>query len=180
VVEDTAEGLIVRDRADTHRFPALVYFQRLLWRESLGNFKLLPKAPHLPRIRLDGLVIQRETWSVPCGDLRFAFEKTESERFIGARRWARLAGLPRWVFARLPQELKPVYLDLASPASVEVVAKLIRRAAELSEETTIVSFSEMLPDPTQTWLVDGAGRRYTSELRIVAVDPEVWSDQPPA
>ena len=32
----------------------------------------------------------------------------------------------------------------------------------------------MLPEHGQTWLSDAAGRRYTSELRIAAVDPEPW------
>ena len=29
----------------------------------------------------------------------------------------------------------------------------------------------MLPGPEELWLGDDAGRRYTSEFRIVAVDP---------
>jgi hypothetical protein len=29
---------------------------------------------------------------------------------------------------------------------------------------------EMLPRPQELWLVDSAGRHYTSELRVVAVD----------
>jgi hypothetical protein len=33
-----------------------------------------------------------------------------------------------------------------------------------------VTVTEMLPAPDQTWLTDAKGRRYTAELRMVAVD----------
>jgi hypothetical protein len=33
-----------------------------------------------------------------------------------------------------------------------------------------VQLSEMLPAVGDMWVVDGTGQRYTSELRIIAVD----------
>jgi hypothetical protein len=33
-----------------------------------------------------------------------------------------------------------------------------------------VRFSEMLPGPEHLWLTDAQGNRYTSELRLTAVD----------
>jgi hypothetical protein len=174
IMEDTAAGLVVRTRDNALRFPAAVYFERLLWGATLTSFKLLPPAPHTPRISVDQLVIQRESWRFPCRDLAFIDEKTEIDRFIGTRRWARNHGLPRFVFARVPQEYKPLYVDLESPASVDVIVKLARQAVEVAGEDAELALSEMLPNPAETWLTDARGDTYTSELRIVAVDPTSW------
>jgi hypothetical protein len=174
VMEKTADGLVVRTRDNAHRFPALVYFERLLWGESLTSFKLLPPAAHTPRIAVDRLVIQREAWRFPCRDLGFIDAKTESDRFIAARRWARAHGLPHWVFARFPQEFKPLYVDLESPPSVEIMTTVARRALEVAGDDAEISLSEMLPNPEQVWLSDVNGEACTSELRIVAVDPTSW------
>ncbi|HEX8112720.1 MAG TPA: hypothetical protein VF516_33545, partial [Kofleriaceae bacterium] len=89
------------------------------------------------------------------------------ERFIQARAWARSAGLPRRLFVKVPEETKPLFLDLASPTFVELAARMVRKAQA-------VSISEMLPDLDELWLCDAEHRRYTSELRLVAVDPEPW------
>jgi hypothetical protein len=77
--------------------------------------------------------------------------------------------LPRFVFVKTPTEKKPFYVDFESVSAVELLAKAIRRAAGQAQEASI-AVTEMLPDPRQTWLLDGEGQRYTSELRIVAVD----------
>ncbi len=177
IIENSMVGLVVRTRDGALRLPAVVYFERLLWRESLTNFKLLPPARHTPRITVDKLVIHRETWRFLCRDLAFIYEKTEIDRLIGARRWARSHGLPHWVFARFPQEYKPIYVDLESPASVEIMAALARRAVEVGGDSAELGLSEMLPNPAQSWLTDVKGDAYTSELRIVLVDPKSW--QPP-
>jgi len=174
IVENDEHGLVVRTRDNGLRFPASVYFERLLWGESFTSFKLLPPASHTPRITVDNLVIHREAWRFPCRDLAFIHEKTETDRFIGTRRWARDHGLPHWVFARFPQEYKPLYVDLESPASVDVMVKLARQAFELIGEGAELTLSEMLPNPEQSWLTDARGDTYTSELRIVAVDPQSW------
>jgi hypothetical protein len=73
------------------------------------------------------------------------------------------AGLPRWVFVRIPEELKPYYIDFESAISVELLAKLVRKASSLK-------VSEMLPTPDQAWLTDAEGRRYSCELRASALD----------
>lgn len=175
IIEKTRQGLVVRTRDNARRFPALVYFERLLWRESFTKFGLLPRAAYTPRITIDNLVVKRESWHFPCRDLKFLHAKTETERFIGARFWARHLGLPRWVFARFPQEFKPIYVDLESPASVETLAKLGRRALDFGGKAAELGLSEMLPNPNQSWLADAKGNLYTSEFRIVAVDPETWN-----
>jgi hypothetical protein len=174
IVENTADGLVVRTRDNGVRFPAAVYFERLLWGESFTSFKLLPPMNHTPRITIDNLVIHREAWRFLCRDLAFIQEKAEIDRFIGTRRWARDHRLPRFVFARVPQEYKPLYVDLESPASVDVIMRLARQALEVAGDGAELALSEMLPNPAQTWLTDAEGETYTAELRIVAVDPQSW------
>jgi hypothetical protein len=75
--------------------------------------------------------------------------------------------LPRFVFLRIPEEGKPLYVDFASPISIEIFAKFVRRASAMS-------VSEMLPAHDETWLPDARGNRYTSELRLTAVDALTW------
>lgn len=76
-------------------------------------------------------------------------------------------GLPRRVFVKVPEEPKPVYVDFESLLFVEIFAKLARKA-------TAVLVSEMIPGLEELWLTDAEGNHYTSELRLVAVDPVGW------
>ena len=92
----------------------------------------------------------------------------EAARFAGLRRWAAAAGLPRLGFVRVEtaERSKPFFVDLASPLS----ARVLRRALGRADPGTVIRWTEMLPEPDGLWLADAEGRRYTSELRLVAVD----------
>jgi Lantibiotic dehydratase, N terminus len=136
----------------------------------LNGFKLLRPNTHLPRVKIDRLIVSRESWTMPVSEMDFAYEKSGATRFVNARRWARAHGMPRFVFMKSPVEVKPVYVDFDSPIYVDLFAKIIRRTSDSKGETTTISISEMLPRLDQTWLRDIEGRRYTSEFRIVAVD----------
>ncbi len=81
--------------------------------------------------------------------------------------------MPQWVFSHLPQERKPIYVDLHSPPSVELLSKLLRVAAATDDDAPL-RICEMLPTPRQAWLTDAESRRYLSELRIAAIDPVKW------
>ncbi|GFJ87489.1 hypothetical protein [Phytohabitans rumicis] len=94
----------------------------------------------------------------------------------GTRRGRRVRGDPplgpaaRSAQTRLlahPGEPKPLYLDLDSPILVGLFATTVRRPGGAAVRATI---SEMLPAPDQLWLRDAEGRRYTSELRLAAVE----------
>jgi len=54
--------------------------------------------------------------------------------------------------------------------SVAIFAKMVRLSRELGGPAAPISLSEMLPDPDHLWLPDVEGQRYTSELRMVALD----------
>lgn len=82
--------------------------------------------------------------------------------------WARTRGLPRRLFCRPPGEAKPVYVDLASRLLTSSLHRMLRRAAD-QDPAASVRFTEMLPGPDECWL-EHEGARYSSELRLVAVD----------
>jgi len=173
VVEEEGGELYVRTRDSRLRFEIAESFSDALSSVTANDFKLLGAHRHAPRVTIDRLVVLRETWQRAASEMRFAFEKDEAERFLSARRWARELGVPRFAFVRVPVEVKPFYVDFASPIYVELLAKLVRRTGEAGggeagrEQVTV---SEMLPGPDEVWLEDAEGRRYTSELRIAALD----------
>ncbi len=77
----------------------------------------------------------------------------------------------RHLFARLPDEPKPFYVDLQAPLTVANLARgWLAAAGRPDAEVVTVELSEMLPGPDELMLGDERGH-YTSELRFVAVDP---------
>jgi hypothetical protein len=127
-------------------------------------------AGHLPRVSVDRLVVLRESWSVPVAAVGFATGKDEAARFLGARRWARQLGLPRFVFVRVPGETKPFYLDLESPPYVETLAWAVRAAVRRGDGERSMLVTEMVPRPDEVWLPDPEGRGCCCELRLVLFD----------
>ncbi|MCA2219346.1 lantibiotic dehydratase [Jidongwangia harbinensis] len=142
----------------------------LMSQDVLNAFRMCAPRGHVPRITIDRLVVQRETWRVPVGDLVFPAAGTDAERFRLARSWAAGLGLPRRVFYRVATEDKPILLDLQSPVLVEIFAKVLRRAVRRGPPGIELVVTEMVPGVEDAWLTDADGQHYTSELRIVAVD----------
>lgn len=153
-------------------FPVIDAFSEVLVHVFLDAFEILPRAPYQPRIAIDRLVIARESWRFDVAGIGFSQLRDEAARFAGGRRWRAAAGVPERVFVKVPGETKPFFVDFQSLVSVNILAKSLRRlqAKAATAEGTWVQFSEMLPHSDQLWLTDAAGQRYTSELRIVAVD----------
>jgi hypothetical protein len=168
VLEYAGDRLCVRDRDGRRSFEVLEFFGAFLTALINTRFDIFPAHPHMPRISIDGVVVVRETWRFAPATLAFATLDRGAEQFAAARLWAREHDLPRWVFVKVPEETKPTYVDLESPVYVEIFAKQVRAAS-------VVVVSEMLPAPPDTWLPDAEGRTYTSELRLVAVDPLRWA-----
>jgi hypothetical protein len=115
---------------------------------------------HGERITVGRTVLRRETWAASAGSA-----PREPGDFAA---WARALGLPRRIFCRPPGEAKPVYVDLESRLLTSSLHRMLRRVADRDPETP-VRFTEMLPGPDECWL-EHEGARYTSELRLVAVD----------
>jgi hypothetical protein len=165
--------LLVETRDRAHRFHIREFLPILIPQAAATNFSLLPDMAHRPRVTIDKLVIAREQWRIPCASTEFAAAKDTRARFRGAQQWRRDNGMPRHVFFRVPFEMKPMFLDFASPVSVELFAKMVRLGTR-TEQPSVVSVAEMLPASGQCWLVDAEGNRYSSELRIVAVAEKRW------
>jgi hypothetical protein len=158
---------VIRTRDGTRAFDIIAFLEYQLRTETARRFSPFGQSPHQPRITIDHLVVCREGWTFAPAEIGFAAMARGAGQFAAARRWARDRGLPRRVFVRVPEEWKPIYLDLDSPILIELAAKLIRRGST-------VKITEMLPDLDHSWLRDEGGRRYTSELRMVALDPRPW------
>jgi hypothetical protein len=162
------DGLIVAARDGSWARPLLEVIGEFLSMATAVRFRVLADAPRSPRVEIGKLVAARRTWRFPDVP-RFARAATGAARFAGARAWMREHDLTGHVFVRLPGEPKPWYVDFASPLLVENLVRLLRRAGDAPEEWAM-TVTEMLPAPSGLWLSDAAGRRYTSELRLVAVD----------
>lgn len=170
VVEDTSNGLLLRTRDGKQSFDILEACASVMVGQVIQRFGLFGSGRYNPRINFDDLVVARETRRFESPELEFAKAKDEAERFLAARRWARSHGLPRFCFVKVPIEVKPFYVDFASPIYVDILSKFVRRMNEEGEPGALLSVTEMLPQPNETWLCDAQGNRYTSEFRCVAVE----------
>lgn len=159
-------------------------FADMLTDMVIDVFSMFEESDHLPRVNFDRLVVCRQTWRFSAGDLTFAEERDEARRFVAIRAWRRTHALPRRVFIRSPQELKPFFVDFDSPAYVNLLAKAVRRlrlpGGVKPGSTDRITVTEMLPDLDQLWLTDSDARRYTAELRMAAVDVRGAHGLPPS
>jgi hypothetical protein len=153
-------------------FPVIDVLAEMLLEVFVDSFQLASRAAYHPRIAIDRLVIARETWRIDASQIKFAQLRDEPARYAAGLRWRRATGLPRQVFVKVPGEAKPFFVDFDSFVLVNLLAKSLRRLQTRPPESPdkLVQFSEMLPSPGNLWLTDSAGAKYTSELRIVAVD----------
>ena len=169
VVERHRASLVVRHVPSARTFDVVSFLEAYFGFMAANHFRPVPPGSHVPRVTIDGVVISREQWRFSRDELPAVGTQTHgSGLFAVVRSWARTRGLPRWVFVKIPEERKPVYVDFASPMLVDVFAKLVRR-------TSAMTVTEMLPDLEHCWLPDAQGQLYTSELRLVALDPLTWN-----
>ena len=163
-------GRLVAVLPDGAVFDLVDIFSQAMTMQVIDMFRLVPDdADHYPRVTVDRMVVARETWRFDPATMDFANDKSEARRFVRAGQWRAAQDLPRFVFVVSPTEPRPFYVDFHSPVYVNIFAKAVRRLLR-DDPKGRLTVSEMLPTPEQTWLTDGAGERYTSELRFVAVD----------
>lgn len=162
--------LVVRHRERRWQCGLLDLFGDFIFLSIASEFRLVPRRSHTPRITVGPLVWHREHWRLPCSDLQFLSGDDDAQVFLDARQKAKEMGFPRHVFVKVPWENKPFFVDFDSIAFVRALAKQIRGAwrTGVAPETEI-SVSEMLPSFDHLWLRDADGRKYTSELRMVAI-----------
>src|SRR5581483_6621304 len=101
---------------------------------------------HTPRLMFNNVVLQREQWCLRREELLpGTYRGTSFELLLDVRRAARRLRLPRYLFARVAGERKPVLIDLASYFLLELLAYLMRAGGE-------VTLTEALPGPDELWL----------------------------
>lgn len=170
-VEQSGQTLVVNTRDGHWSFDIIEVVAEILSEIATDCFQLRAQEKHLQRVTIDRLVVAREAWSFLPSEIDFLSEKISPlDCFLVARRWMHANRLPRFVFFKTPGEPKPCFLDFESPLYIEIFRRTVRRMVHESQEATPVLISEMLPTPEQLWLTDAIGNRYTSEIRLVAVD----------
>ena len=131
---------------------------------------MLRPAERTPRVSFGPLVVSRETWTFSRERLAFPEARSDRDRFLEARRWARAHDMPRFVFVRARAGQKPIFVDLESPLSINVLTRALGQPTSDDDLDRLVRVTEMLPTPDQLWLCDAQGRRYASEIRLVALE----------
>lgn len=147
--------------------PVLECFGEFVTALAVNLFQLRAPRPFAPRASIGQLTVCRRTWRIPVaqiGTVPLRSADPAHDRLCG---WAVTQGMPRHVFVRTARHPKPFYVDFAAPVLVDNLARALRRV----ERDTAVEVVEMLPAPDELWLSFGDNLRYTSELRLVAVDP---------
>jgi hypothetical protein len=162
-VDDDADGPVIVTGGGKPIAPLLHAFEHPLFIAGIRSYIPFAPAPHAPRITAGRAVLRREMWTLNGTDIGWVHRKQEAHS--AARQWAMSLDMPRRVFALAAGEAKPIYVDFDSRALVSILGRQIRAAGQAP-----VRFSEMLPDPDHLWLTDAQGNRYTSELRLTAVD----------
>jgi hypothetical protein len=123
-------------------------------------------AEHLPRIEVDGIVIQRERWRFGSANIPTSNADRDSFDFYASLvAWQQKHELPEYVFGRAlgRGEVKPFLIDFASPLSCIAFVRECHGAAGMV-------VTEMFPGPDQLWLRGPEGA-FTSELRLSAYSP---------
>lgn len=114
-----------------------------------------PVKGHMPPMRVGEAMYQRERWELDFAALESA---KGPALMLEVLRLRREHGLPRFVFARVKGERKPVLMDTESPFAAELVRHLLQKG-------TTVLLEAMYPTPEDLFLRDERGR-YTFELRM--------------
>lgn len=164
------DDLIVENTLDKRQFDVIEVLGELLSGAVMNSFLLVGLGGHQPRVVIDQMVVARESWTIDSGHIEWVNCEQTSERYRQAWTWRQEKSIPRQCFYRVPVEDKPIFVDFGSALLVEILARSIRRTMRSAGSQSIV-FTEFFPDFDQVWLRDSAGRRYTSEMRVVAVDP---------
>lgn len=164
-----AGRLVVRSAVDDFEADLLEVADDLLGTVVFNRFGFLLPRPHLPRVQVDRVVLARQAWRLPLAEFA-VLDGARLPRVVAEMNRVREKfRLPSPAFCVVAGETKPVYLDFDDPSIVDMVWHKLRRGRMRAPDGEIV-ITEMLPGPGQLWRRDAAGRRYTSEFRLVCVD----------
>lgn len=160
------------DRTDGHTFVVLPDGRRYTLAEAFAvplsivaadGFKVGLPGPRTPRLVVDRTVVFRQTWRSAVTELGLPTKTVAWQDFAAVTQWQAALGLPDRVYAKVPGESKPLYLDLSSPTLVAAFVHQVRRHLDRNDPIVV---TECLPEPENSWLADAAGHRYVSEIRL--------------
>lgn len=114
-------------------------------------FSLL-EGPHVPRVTVGRVVIQREQWTFPTSAVPLEGLAEHDERALwgAVRRWQKENRIPDEVLVVIPEEMLPFYLDFRSLFLVETFVRWVRRSTQ-------ITLTECLPSTTRAWLPSAHG-----------------------
>ncbi|MFD8822393.1 lantibiotic dehydratase [Streptomyces sp. NPDC059605] len=168
VLSESDGDLLATSRRDGWQAPVVECFGEFLTAVVVNMFRLREPGPRAPRVEIGELTVCRRQWRFRAEEFGVLPTRGRDAGQDALRSWAAARGLPRHVFVKTSAAAKPFYVDFAAPVLVDNLARAVRRSAAHAP----VDIAEMLPAPEELWLSDPSGARYTSELRLVAVDPE--------
>ncbi|HZB50494.1 MAG TPA: hypothetical protein VE547_15490, partial [Mycobacteriales bacterium] len=147
-------------------FPAflLAFGRPAIWHQPVAG------PGHSPRVEVDGVVFQRERWTLEAAALpEWRRPLDDPDNVVDLWRWKSRLGLPDQVFCRPAGAggVKPFLVDFLSPLSCLAFVR------ETTPARPVV-LTEMVPGPGELWLRDGTDR-FTCELRF-----NVWRPRPEA
>lgn len=121
-------------------------------------WSMLLESTHTPRILVDGVVVQREAWTVETSQVQLPpVGSTGFPLLMHMRRLRQRYQWPEQVFVKWSAHEKPVLIDMTIPWAVEWLAHILRQAER-------VVLSEMNPAPQELWWEDSLGK-HTFEMR---------------
>ncbi|HSH60299.1 MAG TPA: lantibiotic dehydratase [Acidimicrobiales bacterium] len=178
VVCDGAGGALLETRDGQLQFPLEEAFWLHTFLMAFWTYDPFVPTAHSERVTAGRAVLRRETWNPSVDTMSWALSSRPTNP-DQAGAWAQRLGMPRRAFVLAPVEAKPFYVDFQSPTLTRVLGRMARRSAETYGPEVTLRFTEMLPTPEQTWLLDSAGNRYASELRLVVTDLSRWPSPSP-
>lgn len=117
---------------------------------------------YTPQVEIDGVVYQRARWTLSVAEiLPITSGNDVVALLLHACKLRQRYELPERVFARIPSERKPFYVDFANVFSLELFFNLIQNDHS-------VTLSEVLPTPDMWWLRGRQGR-YSCEWRMTVI-----------
>jgi hypothetical protein len=161
------DGLWVQPPDAEWQRPVTEFLGEFLTALVVNRFRLRPPAPHHQRLLFDDVIVERESWWIPAGELQAACANGTDYRCRAVADALRALGCPRYLFGSLPGQRKPVLVDLNAPLLLRGFAKLLRT----EPQEAMVHLVEMVPEPGALWLRDRNGAPVTSEFRLVVSAP---------
>lgn len=101
--------------------------------ESAWSWGPLQALPHLPRVRVGDVVLDRARWRMTKADIRAIDVRDDVARYAAVQRWRAERRLPRWVVLADYDNTLPVDLDNVLAVDSFVALVKARDEAELTE-----------------------------------------------